>query len=416
MSLAEKFLSPEVRKCPFPMYQEMRESEPVSYIPALDMYFVASYDLVLEIVRNPAIFSSKGPKEAGGARTKINFCPRANEIVQTRGFGRAVPTLVNNDPPTHGEFRKLVQQTFRVSRIRQMGEYVQQIVDELLAGIGDRTEFDLNRELAITLPMYVIADQIGVERQDFEKFKLWSEAFIVHYRPPKPEAELIEAAELVVEAQQYLAARMAQRRAEPKDDIISELVNARLKDGRALTDHEVMSVLEQLLVAGNDTTTNGIGNGILYLAQHPDVRQRLIDNPDLITNFVEEILRMESPVQGLVRTTTQETELAGIKLREGQTLILGYASASRDESKFVDGDTFDLDRSNAGAHLAFGSGIHHCVGSELARVEMRIAFASFLEKFPNFELAVDPDTLEYSPVFANRSLESLPIRVIRDQA
>ncbi len=414
MPVAENFLTPEVRKCPFPMYRLMRESEPVSYIPELDMVFVASYDLVLEVVRNPTVFSSKGPKGAGGARTKINFCPKANEIVNNQGFGRAVPTLVNNDPPSHGEFRKLVQQSFRVSRIRQMGEYVQQIVDELLDRIGDRDEFDINTELAITLPMYVIADQIGVERDDFEKFKLWSEAFIIHYRPPKPERELIEAAVLVVEAQRYLAVRMAQRRADPKDDMISELVNATLKDGRPLTDHEVMSVLEQLLVAGNDTTTNGIGNGILYLAKHPEVRQRLIDNPDLVPNFVEEILRMELPVQGLVRTTTQETQLGGVKLREGQTLILGYASASRDDSKFADGDTFDLDRPNSGAHLAFGSGIHHCVGSELARVEMRIAFASFLRKFPNFELAVDEDDLEYSPVFANRSLMSLPIRVIRD--
>lgn len=414
MSRAAAFLSPEVRTCPFDFYRELRTAEPISYVPDIDMYLVTTYDLILEVVKNPQIFSSKGPKDAGGARTKVNFSARANEIVDRDGFGRSCPTLVNNDPPSHAEYRKLVQQTFRVSRIRQMESYVKQTFEALLDRVADRDEFDAIKELTIPLPMYVIADQIGVAREDFEKFKLWSEAFIVHYRPPKPEHELIEAAELVVEAQQYIHRRMEQRRAAPQDDMISELVGAKLKDGRALTDKEIMSIVEQLLVAGNDTTTNGIGNGLLYLAINHDVQDRLRADAALIPQFVEEILRTESPVQGLVRTTREETVLGGVTIPENKTLMLVYASANRDETRFDHGEQLDLARENAGSHLAFGSGPHHCVGSELARVEMRVAFEAFLRRFPKFELAVPEAELVYGTVFANRGVVGLPLRIVRD--
>jgi cytochrome P450 len=210
-----------------------------------------------------------------------------------------------------------------------------------------------------------------------------------------------------------MAKRMRERRQHPVDDIMSELVTAKIEDGRPLTDHEVISILQQLLVAGNETTTNGIGNGLLMLAEDQALQRTLRREPERIPQFVEECLRLEAPVQGLVRTTTSDTVLAGVAIPKGKTIFLLYASANRDEDKFPNPGCVDLSRKNAADHLAFGSGRHHCVGSELARVEMRVAFERFLHHFGHFELAMPREALQLIPMFTTRGYNEIRLRVRR---
>jgi len=406
----DSLMDPETRRCPFDFYRRLRRDSPVYKLPNTEIYFVATYDLITRVIKDTETFTSRGKN----SKNAPNYCEEADRLMEERGWGRLfndVPTLQNNDPPSHSLYRKLVAETFRVSRIRKMETYIGDIVEQLLEGFADRRECDIVEALCIPLPMYVIADQLGVARGDFERFKGWSEAFIYALRPPKPKQELIRDAEILVEMQHYMMAVIQDRRAHPKDDIISELVTAFYNGERMLTDKEVLSIVEQLLVAGNETTTNGVANALLYLSQHLDMQNRLRAEPDRVGDFVEEILRTESPVVGLYRTATRDTELAGVRIPKSATVMLGFAAANRDESRYDDADIIDIDRPNIAGHIAFSAGTHHCIGAELARVELRAAIQAFLRRFRHFSLAVPERELTYQYMFALRGVVKLPLRL-----
>lgn len=405
------FLSPETRRCPFPFYEELHRDRPVAWVAEIGMYVVSTYDLIMQVVRDPATFSSLGTKAAAGARTRNNYSPAADELLAREGLGRSAPTLVNNDAPGHTGYRKLIAQTFRVSRVRQMEPYVTGTVTALVEAIRGKAEVDVASAIALPLPTYVIADQLGVARDDLEKFKRWTEALLYLFRPPKTEDELLEDARQLAQMHQYMIRRMAERRAQPQDDIISDLVNDTLPGGEKLTDREAMSMIEQLLVGGIETTASGIASGLLRLATDQTLQADLRADPSKVKAFVEEILRMDAPAQGLVRTTTREVELGGVTIPPDATVMVLYGAANRDESHFADAGCLRLDRDNGGSHLAFGSGIHHCIGSELARVEMRAAFETFLRLIPRFELAEPEESLDYNPMFTVRGLLHLRLKL-----
>jgi len=358
-------------------------------------------------MKNNKVYSNLAP---AGRRAGL-YCEEAERIINEKGYGRFMPTIVNNDPPSHTTYRGLVNDAFRAGRIRQMETYITEVVGELIDTFAGRGEVDAVADFAVPVPMYVIADQLGVPRSDFQRFKEWSDAWVVGLGMPVPDEVLIEAAEKVVEMQHYMIARMAERRIEPRDDIMSDLVQASYNGERPLTDKEVLSIVEQILVAGNETTTNGIANGLQRLAEEQDLQDRLRADPGLLPKFVEEILRMESPVQGLFRYVTEDTELDGVRIPKGSTVMIRYAAGNRDEAKFEHAEEFDLARRNNGAHIAFGSGIHHCVGSQLARAEMLVGFRAFLDRFARFELAVPAGEIHYHPSFALRGPTKLPLRL-----
>ena len=405
---AGSLMDPAIQQCPFPMYKTMRETAPVMYVEAMDLYMVTSYDLLMEVMKNPKVYSNRA--QMGKPRAGVT-CPEAERIVAEDGYGRNAPTIVNNDQPGHTFYRGLVDGAFRAGRIRRMEEYIDETVEALIDQIIDKEECDAVTDIAVPIPMYVIADQLGVPRTEFRRFKEWSDAWVIGLGLPVPDEELINAAKLVVEMQHYMIARLNERRAEPQDDILSDLAQAVDPDGNPLSDEELLSMIEQILVAGNETTTNGIANGILQLADDQELQDRLRSNPAEIKKFVEEILRFESPVQGLFRYTTEDTVLNGMEIPKASTLMIRYASGNRDEDKFEDGDNFNIERGNSGAHMAFGSGIHHCVGSQLARAEMMASFRHMLDRFEKFELAIPRDDIHYHFSLALRGPQSVPLKL-----
>ncbi len=406
MNKPEQFslLDPAVQQCPFAYYKVLRDEAPVYLMPETGMYIVTSYDLLMEVMKNNKVFSNLAPS---GRRAGL-YCEEAERIIDEKGYGRFMPTIVNNDQPGHTVYRALVNDAFRAGRIRQMEDYITEVVADLIGAFAHKGECDAVADLAVPVPMYVIADQLGVPREDFQKFKEWSDAWVIGLGMKVPDAVLIDAAEKVVEMQHYMIARMAERRIAPQDDIMSDLVQATYNGERPLTDKEVLSIVEQILVAGNETTTNGIANGIQRLAEDQELQALLRANPELLPRFVEEILRIESPVQGLFRYVLEDTELGGVRIPKGATVMIRYAAGNRDEAKFAHADDFDLERRNNGAHIAFGSGIHHCVGSQLARAEMLVSFRAFLDRFDRFELAVPATEIRYHPSFALRGPTKLP--------
>ena len=395
------FLDPEFLKCPFPMFKQLREAAPVMHMEQMDMYLVTGYDQAREILLSPDRFSSQ-------VNIPSRHSEAATRIVEDEGYGRGAPALQNADQPVHTAHRNLVNEAFRPKRIRQMSDYVDKIVEELLDDIrASGGQADIVSEFAVPLPLIVIADQLGIPRDRYRTFKAWSDAWLEGLGSEISEERMIHNGKLVVEMQQYLAERIEERRSEPTEDILSDLSQAEI-DGDAVSTKTILAIVEQLLVAGNETTTNGIAAGVYMLASDKELHQHLKEKPELVKEFVEEVLRTEAPVQCLFRRAVADEEVGGVKIPAESVVMVHYGAANRDESRFENADKFDLERTKKGAHLAFGSGIHHCIGSELARVEMIAAFRAFTRRFSNIDL-VDKDVV-YHPTFALRGLQALNVR------
>lgn len=264
--------------------------------------------------------------------------------------------------------------------------------------------FDLMEAIADPLPVIVIAELIGVPPADRAQFKVWSDKRARTLEPTITSREREAARQAGEELDEYFLGIIAQRRAEPRDDLISALVAVE-EEGDKLTEREMVVMLRLLLVAGNETTTNLIGNGMLALMQHPEQLHLLREQPDLMPTAIEELLRYDAPVQTDIRTALEDVELAGRQIRKGQGVLMLIGSANRDPEVFTDPDRLDLTRNEA-SHIAFGRGIHHCIGAPLARLEGRIAFEMLLERFEDIHLLTDRPQFKDHVVL--RGLASLP--------
>jgi len=313
------------------------------------------------------------------------------------------------DPPQHKVYRSLINKVFSAKRVEKMQAYMEQIVDELIDGMLEKGECEFVRDFATPLPVYVIADQLGVPRDDLRKIKAWSDAFASRLGGMVTPDEEIENAKLIVEYQQYMVRVIEDRRATPRDDMISDLANTTIEDGRLMTLEELLSMIQQLLVAGNETTTSAITGGMLSLIQLSDQLQLLLDDPGMIDNAVEEILRLETPSAGLWRVVTRDTEIRGVAIPKDSLLMLRYAAGNRDETVFTQPEAMDVCRANADDHLAFGQGTHFCPGAMLARKEMQVAFRKLLQRLTRVQLAEGKNDLTHWPNVVLRGLKSLHI-------
>ncbi len=404
-------MDPDVRECPYPFYEAMRRERPVYRMPETGFYIVSRYRDLLAVLRDTETFSNDSAMARDRSLGRTNAV--IDEMYRTKGWV-TVPTLQRTDPPVHTRYRRPIDRTFTASRVREMAGYIDEMVagliDGLLAQGREGRAVDFVGRFAVPLPCLVIADQFGVPREDVGKLKLWSDALMDSFGMlMTPERER-EVAALILEAQRYFAAAFDERRVHPRGDMLSDLV-AVPEGGEPLTMNELLDMMMQLLTGGNDTTTGALAEGLLLLIRHPEQQARLRRDPALVRNFVEEVLRVESPVQGLLRVTTREVALGGTVIPEGAVVVARYASANRDAEKFDDPERLDVCRANAGAHLAFGAGVHFCPGAMLARQEMLSAFTQLLDRFENIELAVPEETLEHHPSLLHRRLKALPIRL-----
>lgn len=395
------FADPQVMECPYPLYKKLRNEAPAYFVEEAGFWIISRYDDCLAAVRNPKIFSSKMGFRPGAVPEEVT------RIFNEEGFGALPDTLVSNDPPSHSRYRKLVDRTFTAGRVRQMEGYMAEVVTQLIDDFIEHGRLKVMHDFAIPVPMYVIADQLGVPRSDRDKFKQWSDAAVAPLGLLISDERKIQCAKLAVEMHHYFVKVFADRRENPRDDIISDLVTKEV-DGKSLDTPELLSVLDQLLVAGNETTTSAIGASVVRLAQEPELVERLAAEPVKCNNFAEEILRHESPVQGLFRMTTEDAEIGGTTIPKGSLVNLRYGSANRDEEKYDCPADFDVDRKNASSHLAFGAGIHHCIGAQLARREIAIAVRELTGRLKDIRLA-EPDKLSHTPSVILRGLNEFEI-------
>jgi cytochrome P450 len=321
------------------------------------------------------------------------------------GYASAMAThMLGTDPPEHTRLRRLVGKVFTTRAVERLRPRIERAVADLLDDFPAGEPFDLVQAYALPLPVTVICELIGVPAADQRDFRRWTLPFVTIV--PKEEKEWGDR-----HLGAYLVRLIEDKRANPADDLLSELIQATDEDGRGLSPGELLSMTFLLLIAGFETTVNLIANGVLALLSHPGQLDLLRADPALLPGAIEEILRFDGPVHlATVRYTTEPTPTAQAEIPADQLVHVSLLAANRDGSRFPDPDTFDITRPGAG-HVAFGHGIHHCLGAPLARLEGQIAIGALLDRFPDIALAADPATLRWRKSWLMHGLESFPVQV-----
>lgn len=373
---------------PFPYYQEMRASNPVYFNPTRGSWNVFRYDDVQRVLSDYETFSSQ-------------FARGMSEEADTP----FAASMISTDPPRHRQLRGLVTQAFTPRAVNALAPRISALVDEYLDRVLPTGQMDVIHDFGYPLPVTVIATMMGIPAEDRARFKAWSDQVVSSARfGEQVNYEEFTGNSAVMEMSAYFFEIIQQRTEHPGDDLISGLIAANI-DGEHLNMVELLGFCVLLLVAGNETTTNLIGNALYTFTEHPEVWERMRANSDLVAPAIEEALRYRSPVQSMFRVAARDTELGGQKIREGDRLIAWIGSANHDESQFEDPEKFDIDRTG-GKHIAFGYGIHYCLGAPLARLEARIALEGMLKRFGSVELmpGVHLERLPSQIVYGVRSL------------
>jgi len=400
---------PELLQDPYPYFTRLREEAPVYRHPGSGVVSVSTYDLIMEVNSQPLVFSNDfGAQLRSGAPTQQD----PEEIaIMSQGVPVA-NTMLTADPPAHTRYRKLAGQAFTYKRVEGMGEYVARVTNDLIDAFAADGRCEFKSAFANHLPMTVIADALGAPRQDMDRFHRWSEAFVVQLGGVSDRETRLEAARRIVEFQRYFIDKIEEKRANPTEDIISDLVRADLAaegDPRKMDHSELLSILQQLLVAGNETTAHTLTAGLYYLISNPDQMAKVLADPELIPGLVEETLRYLTPTNNMWRVAMRDAEIGGFAVKKGELILVRYGSGNRDPGHFADPDRFDVARENARSHLAFGAGIHTCIGASLARKEMQIAFPILLQRLRNLRFQDGANAFRYSPNILLRGVLELHI-------
>jgi cytochrome P450 len=408
--------SEHVQQCPHAYYSRMRDDTPVFHVPGTDIYLVTRHDLIVPILRDTETFSSNF--STTGVKPDRALIEKMNEVMAT-GWP-AVATMLTIDPPDHTRFRGTVAPYFVPRRMAELRDPVTEIVNRLIDELpADGEVFDMVTALNVPVPIEAIAKVLNVPADRMADFKRWSDDSIAPIGTDITEERRLEALRGVVEFQHHFASELEDRRAAPRDDLMSDLVAARIDvddsdEKRPLTMAEMLSIVQQLLVAGNETTTKSLTEGVRLLAEHPDVWAKLRDDPaGYASNVTEEVLRLSTPTQGMFRIVTKPTEIDGVPVPAGARLVVMYAAANRDPAVFADPDGFDPDREQLQRnHLAFGKGVHFCLGAPLSRLEMNIVFEQLGRRLRSITLAPDNE-FRYFPSFMLRGLTKLDVSIER---
>ena len=387
-------LSPRVYSNPYPTYSALRTKDPVHWSPLMDSWVLSRYADVDAVLRDHKRFSSD-------SRNRQRSRGRQVQTAMAGGD----PSMLFLDPPDHTRLRALVSKAFTPQAIEALKPRIQAIVTELLEQIEDPATFDLMDTIAYPLPVIVMAELLGVPPEDRVQFKIWSDQRARALEPTIKPHEVQAAIRAGEALDAYFLDIINVRRKELRPDLISSLVAAE-EAGDKLTQREVVVMLRLLLVAGNETTTNLIGNGMLALLQHPEQLQILRDNPHLMPAAVEELLRYDPPVQVDGRTVFEDVEIRGRQVRKGQGVVLLLGAANHDPEVFNYPERLDITRQEA-SNIAFGRGIHHCLGAPLARLEGRIAFEALFERYSDMRLLTAHPSFKDNIVL--RGLRTLPL-------
>jgi cytochrome P450 len=411
---------PKVMQNPYPYYERLRAEDPVHFDEGIRTWLVTRHEDIVAVARDTEVYSDE-MRVSEAIRSP--FQTEAHEWMEREGFLPLGKTdALKVDGELHTRRRKLVANAFTGPTVAAMESRVTAICRDRAAAFLDRHEADLVREYAMPIPILVICDALGLPMDRVDEISRGADSMVAQAGAGATREQAYQHARNVMQLQRFVREAIEQRRVKPTTDLISQIVHARIDDPTApqLTDREVTSISAVAVAGGVDTTRNTIAFGLYTLATRPDLLARLRESKQQdkeIGRFNEEVLRFHSPVPQLPRVTTRETVLGGKTIPKGAFVLLCWASGNRDPRRFVDPDKFDMDRANLNHHLAFGTGIHHCIGAMLARQEMKCAIREIVNSVELLKLGVAPDQLDLaSTMIILRTLTSLPVRLQRRAA
>jgi cytochrome P450 len=394
-------LDPDTVLDPYPTFNRLREEGPVLYMPDLDHYIITRYDDILQVLFDRDVWSA-----SNASSPLIPVCAAAQAVLAA-GFHR-VPTLNNSDPPRHGPMRKSVLTVMTPRRLNALEPMLREYAEALVFGFKDEPVIDFVDRLAFPFPGYAAFSLLGFPADDTELLKDWSAKRVLLTYGRLSDAEQVEIAEIIVEFWQYCERHVANRRAERADDLTSDLLDLADAKPDQLNDFDIVNMVYSMALAGHETTCNTIGSGLKALLLNRREWQRLIDDPSLIPNACEEILRYDGPVLNHRRVAKVDTEVGGVTIPAGGKVMMCFASADHDPAHFPDPEHFDVGRADAELHLSFGKGPHYCLGAALGRLEVRIVLDLLTTHTPDIELVPD-QIFEYSPNALFRGLKALMV-------
>lgn len=392
-------------------YALMRQEAPIYRLPlpGPSPVFIATRKKDIEaIARDTETFSSH---PVPSVWRWGEFDPEIADVFKEAGY-KVVQTLQATDPPLSLGYRRIVEEVLNRKKVAAMEPEISRIIDRLMTALPDGEAVNFVNAFSVPLPLEVICLILGMPYEDSAFLKFYSDEFTHLVDPVHPLPRAIEATRTVVKGYKYFARMIERLQRSPEDNLTSAIANAEV-DGRSLSMEERLSMVHVLIIAGNETTRNALSSAMFVLATRPDIWAIIAADPGRIPDFVEEVLRVHAPAATTPRTVMKDTEIQGVPLPKGSSIFLMWASAGQDEAMFEDPMAFNIDRKNKRSHITFGMGVHHCVGSFLARAELTAAVQRWTQDFERVELAVPVEDIRYDPVFAFHGLSDLPVRVFR---
>jgi cytochrome P450 len=392
---------------PYPHYARVREADPVHLSP-LGIWMLFSYEDCFTLLRDPHLSVELAKAQAinpDGVRYRF---AELREVEPDLELGPPSRSILEIDPPDHTRIRKLMSSVFTPRRVAELRPEIQRLVDEALDAVAPQGSMDLIADLAFPLPFTVISEMLGMPDADRDQLRDWSHTVVKTLDPIISVEEAQAAIEASRHLDEHLLSVLEWKRANPADDLLTALIHAE-EDGESLSTEELRDQVSLLFVAGHETTVNLIGNGTLALLRNRDQLELLRDDPSLDTGAVDELLRYDSPVQSSRRIVLEDHRIRDVVIPAGTFVVTSIGSANHDPAAFgPDADSLDLRRANAARHLSFGSGVHHCLGAALARLEAQVALGTLVRRFPDLELATD--TPAWNQRIVLRGLDELPVR------
>lgn len=400
-------MHPELLVCPWPLNRRLQDEAPVFRDPLSGIYFISRYEDVVAMAMDHESFSSVINGAGRGAQDLQD--PEIADIMRD-GYPN-VPTMLTQDPPLQRRYRKFVDGAFAPRNLKALEPFIEQTANDLIDRFIEAGRCEFLEDFGIPLPLTVIASQIGVPLEDLPLLRKWTNAFIGNLSQQLDREGTLQAARDMLEFQHYFVERLEERRGSPADDILSQVVNASIDGEKPLDNAECLSMLSQILVAGNETTASSLTEGIWQLINNPDQAQALYADhgDDMVHRFVEETLRISSPSANMFRRTTADVELHGVTIPKDSICFARFAAANQDPRRFPEPERFRLDRDNLKEQVAFGRGVHHCLGAALSRREMNIGFRVVLNRLRDFRLLDGAETPRFLPNALLHGLHALPV-------
>lgn len=420
------FFDPDINDSPYPAYQILRDQAPLWQDPHTGMFVMTRYEDIRKVLADAATFTNAvgsaagmtekavkptDPEEARLQAQAVEEEKTLQQLYEDKGW-TPVATLDALDPPLHMQLRRMFDHAFRPARIKELDPFVESLTNDLFDAFLVDGECEWVQAVAVPLPLYVIGKQMGVPKDDMPMIKAWTDAWVQRLGLMQTFEERLWSAEREIEAQHYFQLIFERLREHPEDTLLSDLVNKEIPEwGRTLTDAELHSeMMADFFVGGSETTTNALAGGVRMLIEQPAVWEQLKSDPDrYLPTFIEEVVRLEGPVQGLLREVAVDTEMHGVTMPAGSVVNLRFAAANRDEREFACPADLDLDRDRPKSHIGYGFGAHFCLGAPLARRELHFGFKTLLERVDKMWFLEGKNDFSYHPNYFLRALKELHI-------